>query len=61
MYALVYKSLIDFNEAFTHYNELQFLGCAIIVVHLLAVLMYVTYQLVILVHRKIQVTALKIR
>ena len=61
MYALVYKSLIDFNEAFTRYNELQFLGCAIIVVHLLAVLMYVTYQLVILVHRNIQVTALKIR
>ena len=48
MYVLICKSLIDFNEAFTPYNELQFLDWPIIVAHSPAGLMYVSYGLVIL-------------
>ena len=50
------KSLIDFNQVFIPYNELQFLDWPIIVAHSPAGLMYYAYGLVILVHRNIQVT-----
>ena len=52
--------LIVFNEAFIPYNELQFLDWPSIVVHSPTGLMYIAYGLVILVHRNIQVTTLKI-
>ena len=47
----VCKSLIDFNEAFIPYNELQFLGRPSIVVHSPTGLMYTAYGLMILVHK----------
>ena len=53
-------SLIDFNEALIPYNELQFLKWPSIVMQPLAGLMYVTYGLVILVHKNIQATTLKL-
>ena len=59
-YVLVCKSLIDFNEAFTSYNEWQFFDWPSIVAHSPAGLMYIVYGLVILVHRNIQVTTITI-
>ena len=59
-YALVWKSLIDFNEAFAPYSELQFLEWPSTVVHSPPGLMYIAYGLVILVHRNIQVTTITI-
>ena len=59
-YVLVCKSLIDFNEAFIPYNELQFFDWPSIVAHSPAGLMYIAYGLVILVHRNIQVTTITI-
>ena len=59
-YAFTCKSLIDFNEAFTHYNELQFFDWPSIVVHSPAGLIYTTYGLVIMVHRSIQVNTITI-
>ena len=55
-YALVCKSLIDFNEAFIPHNQLQFLGCSSIVAHSPAGLMYIAHRLMILVQKNIQVT-----
>ena len=55
-YVLLCKSLIDFNEVFIPYNELQVLDWPSIVAHSPAGLMYITYGLVVLVHRNIQVT-----
>ena len=59
-YALVCKSLIDFNEAFIPYNELQFFDWPSIVAHSPAGLMYIAHGLVMLVHRNIQVTTITI-
>ena len=42
-YALVWKSLIDFNEAFVPYSELQFFDSPSIVAHPPAGLMYTAY------------------
>ena len=53
---LVCNSLIDFNEAFIPYNELQFLDWPSIVAHSPAGLIYIVQGLVILVHRNIHVT-----
>ena len=58
--ALVCKLLIDFNEAFIPYNELQFFEWPSIVVHSSAWLMCVAYGLVTLVHRNIQATTITI-
>ena len=58
---LVCKSLIDFNEVFIPYNEQQYLDWSSIVVHSPSGLMYIVYELVILVHRNIQVTTIIIR
>ena len=58
--ALVCKSLIDFNEAFIPYNELQFLDWPSTVAHSPAGLMDIAYGLVMLVHRNIQGTTLTI-
>ena len=60
MQLFVCKSLIDFNEAFTPYNEKQFFDWPSIVVHSSAWLMCIAYGLVILVHRNIQVTTITI-
>ena len=60
MYGLVCKSLIDFNEAFIPYNELQFPNWPSIVAQSTAGLIYITYGFVILVHRNIQVSTLMI-
>ena len=54
------KSLIDFNEAFIPYNELQFLDGPSIVADWSAGLMFIPYGLVILVHKNIQVTTITI-
>ena len=51
MQLFVCKSLIDFNEAFTPYNEKQFFDWPSIVAHSSAWLMCIAYGLVILVHR----------
>ena len=56
----VSNSLIDFKEAFIPYNELQFLDWPSIVGHSPAGLMYIAYELVILVHINIWVTNLTI-
>ena len=56
----VCKSLIDFNEVFILDSELQFLDRPSIVAHSPAGLIYVTYGLVILVHRNFQVTTITI-
>ena len=60
IYALFCKSLIDFNETFIPYNELQSLVWSSIVAHSPAGVMYIVYGLVILVHRNIKVTTLTI-
>ena len=52
--------IIDFNEAFIPYNELQFFDWPSIVAHLPTGLMYIAYGLVIMVHRNIQVTNIMI-
>ena len=49
IYALVCRSLIDFNEVFIPNNELQFLDWPNIVAHSPTDLMYIPYGLVILV------------
>ena len=54
------KSLIDFNEAFIPYNELQLFSWPNIVAHSLAAVICIANGLVILVHRNIQVTILLI-
>ena len=54
---LICKSLIDFNETFIPYNELQFLGWSLASP---TGLMYIAYTLVILVQRNIQVTIMAI-
>ena len=51
---------MDFNEVFIPNNELQFLDWTSIVVHSPAELMYIAYELVILVQRNIQVTTIMI-
>ena len=53
-------SLIDFNEAFIPYSELQFFDWPSTVAHTPAGLMHIAYWLVILVHRNIQVTTITI-
>ena len=58
---LLCKSLIDFSEAFIPYNEQQLLDWSSIVAHSPSGLMYIVYELVILVHRNIQVTTIIIR
>ena len=58
--ALVWKLLIDFNEAFIPYSELQLFYWPSIVAHSPAGLMYIAYDLVIMVHRNIQVTTITI-
>ena len=55
---LVCKSLIDFNEAFIPYNELQFLDYPSIIAHSPKGPINIMYGLVILVHRNIQVTTI---
>ena len=57
---LACKSFIDFNEAFSPYNELQFFDLPRIVAHSLAGLMYITDRLVIVVYRNIKVTTIMI-
>ena len=57
---LICKLLIDFDEAFIPYIELQFFYWPSIVAHLLAGLMYIAYGLVILFHRNIQVIVITI-
>ena len=52
--------VINFNEAFIPHDELQFLDWPSIAAHPPTGLMYVAYGLVILVHRNIQVTTLRI-
>ena len=54
---LTCTSLIDFNEAFITYNQLQFLGRPSILTHKADVY---AYGLVVLVHRNIQVTTIMI-
>ena len=54
------SKFIDFKEAFISYNELQFLYWSSIVAHSPAGLMFIAYELVILVHINIQVTNLTI-
>ena len=58
--ALVCKSLLDFNEAFIPYNEMQFFDWPSIAVPSAAGLVYIAYGLVILVDRNIQVTTITI-
>ena len=57
---IVWKSLIDFNEAFIPYSKLQFFDWPSIVVDSPTGLMYISYGLVILVHRNVQVTTITI-
>ena len=57
-YALFCNSLIDFNEAFIPYNELQFFDWPSIVLHSPAGLMCIMCGSVVLVHRNIQVTTI---
>ena len=52
--------VIDFNEAFIPYNELQFLHWPSIVAHSPAELVYIAYGLVILFYRNIQITTITI-
>ena len=59
-YDLICKSLIDFNEAFILYNELQFFDWPSIVAHSPTGLMHIAYWSVILVHRNIQATTVTI-
>ena len=59
-YALVCKSLIDFNKAFIPYNELQYLDWLSIVAYSPTGLLYIAYGLVILVHGNIQVSTITI-
>ena len=54
------KSLIDFNEAFIPYNELQFFNWPSFVANSPVGLISITYGLGILVHRNIQVTLITI-
>ena len=57
---LIFKSLIDFNEAFAPYNERQFFDWLSIVVYSPPELTYIVYGLMILVHRNIQVATVTI-
>ena len=52
------SSVINFNEAFIPYNELQFFEWPSIVAYSPAGLIYIAYGLVILVHGTIQATAI---